>query len=198
MNTIEKLKLSWRLHLSKWLTAMVIALVGGGSLGYAVLSDTTACRSANATSSVRFMTPGTGTTTTPCATANADSVRAYVIVVASSSGISDTVYGFRVERSMNNIDWFADVEDIMELATTTRFVSNFSETILPYASSTAGTNGINDTIAFGGYGTTTYNLINFDIPTAGANYVRLVSYITTGSRNGAIHQALIPKRDTGK
>lgn len=71
------------------------------------------CSTADATSTLRYMTPGTATTTLPCAigathrSAN-DTVRLQIQVTATSTGVVAPTVNARVEYSYDNIDWYPD------------------------------------------------------------------------------------------
>ena len=177
------------LLLGTLLLASALYFYGRQALGTS--SPATACNlSGNpATTSPVFMTPGRATTTLTCNVSRVDSFTLLAMLVASST---DTEFQFRVERSLNNSDYFAEVFSVNELASTTRLTGDFSQYTIRYATSTGGTS---QTVGFGsgsGTGSTTANFIHFSIPTLGADYVRVVSYLrrennlTATTTNGAI------------
>ena len=69
-----------------------------------------------ATTSLSFMTGGTGTTTIECNTSKIDAFSVNLIFAASST--VSTLRG-HIERSLNNKDWFLDVSPFVDMASTT-------------------------------------------------------------------------------
>lgn len=138
------------------------------------------CATANATSTVvgvfnvpnlNYMTPGTGTTTLDnCAVASKDSLAVYAWLVASST---KTDYGLLVSRSMDGVDYYQGENSLTLNATTTSAVS---QSLFKYvfASSTVEAS---QSVGFYGRGTTTAKLLRFNVPTLGANYVRLTFFL---------------------
>ena len=129
------------------------------------------CSSDVATTTLNYMTPGTGTTTITCLAGRSESLRILAILVGSST---QTNYRFRAEDSVDGVDYFARLASVRELATTTSLSSTVAEYSLVFASTTAGSFTLAN---FGGLASTSASLISFDIPTLGSNYVRVVSYL---------------------
>ena len=151
-----------------------------------------ACNTSTATSTLSYMSRGLGTTTMTCLTRSVDEMSVNAILVASST---ETRYRYRVERSLNNIDWYADIAEIGELSSTTPVTGSFAEFSLRYASSTAGTS---QTVVG-----TTANFINFKIKDLRADYTRIVFYLdnvvgsAATSTNGAIRaEGVVKERVT--
>lgn len=149
------------------------------------------CYTANATTTLAYMTPGTATTTVTCPMGSdgADSASLAIQVNASSTATSFNVY---VEESMDGQDWYP-----IPSASTT---DAFSLQIRPYstftfASSTiGGTTGMNGaSTTFQGY-TSTNNRNHYliDVPVR-MKRVRAFTTMPIGSTNGAVWMQIIPK-----
>lgn len=194
-NKINKKVASILLGICLLLAGYASSLIGNTNLGYNILTDNTGCFSSSATTSPKYMTSQTGTTTVSCGTGNDESMRVFSWLIASSTA---TKYAFRVERSLDGIDWYQDAGELMNTdlmsftanATSTQLV-NQTEFIYPFASSTKEAEL---TVGVGGHATTSAKLLSFEIPTTGSKFIRIVSYLTPGSYNGAIHLKLVPSR----
>ena len=168
------------------------------ALGYATLTDSNACKTASATTTMKFMTPGTGTTSVSCVTGNAEKIRIFAAFAASST---NTQLRWRVQRSMETATsssgtWFSDIAPVMELASTTSMTNDFSAFRLTYATPPADTS---TSIGFNGSGTTTVSQFSFEVPSSGANLMRVQFYLdattTLGQVNGAIWAQMVPVTD---
>ena|SRR3990167_5053619 len=183
---MENIKTKFKNNIIAWLFGLIVLLGGGYTagdrLGY--FNTDSNCRTGTATTSLLWMTPGTATTTLTCTTGSASNLRVNAILVGSSS--QSTHYRYRVERSMNNIDWYTDLNTLTQSATTTAVTGQFADNVIAFSTSTNPIAGTSQDIGFGGRGTTTANFVNFNIPTLGSKYTRVVFYLTIGGRNGAI------------
>ena len=170
------------------------------ALGYATLDENNGCKSANATTSLNWLRPGTGTTTVQCGTGSAEKVRIFAWLVASST---QTQYDFVVSDSMDNKDFHQRAGSLILNATTTQ-LTNHSEFQYKFASSTKEEQ---ISVGFGGRGTTSAKLISFEVPTLGANYLRITSSLidadpplqtATSSDNGALWLSIITNTQQGR
>lgn len=150
-------------------------------------------KSAVATSSVNFLTPGTGTTTTTYdsyningtnqpttgLTSDTDSATLLVQFVGSSTS---AVLGISYEYSQDGVDWY---KDSTTLSTTTVAANITTPNSLSwtYAGLTLG--------GAGGTSATTTRILSVGTPT---RYVRAV-FTMTGA-NGAIWDQFVPKKQT--
>lgn len=164
--------------------SLAVLLMGGifATTKATQYAGTVSCNTSTATSTYSFLAFGSGTTTMECLTRSVDSLSVNIILAASSTA---TRYRFRVERSINNQDWYADIGQLAELATSTPYTSTFSEYALAFASTTQGTTGgTSQNVNFSGTGTTTANFINFLVPTLRSDRTRLVFYIDANTNGG--------------
>ena len=152
------------------------------------------CKSASATSSLTYMTPGTATTSVTCAFPNQAPLTAVLAIeVNASSTLSE--FGVIVEQSMDNIDFYPI--NILQAggSTTTAPVNlglrgswqfTFASSTVGGASAGSAANGV------GVNGTQNRNHYQVDIPVS-MKYVRALLYPTIGSTNGGGWLQIIPK-----
>ena len=148
-----------------------------------------------ATTSLSFMTGGTGTTTIECNTSKIDAFSVNLIFAASST--VSTLRG-HIELFLNNKDWFLDVSPFVDMASTTYEVAQipgqFSFKAASTTSLTVVVGSMGRDLGFSGTGTTTaFVPIHMNIPRVSTDYTRVVLYmnnVTTGtvasSTNGAV------------
>ena len=134
-----------------------------------------------ATTSISYMTPGTGTSTATCNMANAgegtevfDFATLAIQFTGSSTASSINI---DIEHSQDGIDWYKDTVRVIDASTTPSSfgLDNTTSYSLAFSSSTVG----------GGAGTSDITTRVIDVP-AVAKYVRAVFSIPAGSQNGAI------------
>ena len=157
-----------------------MALVIGLSLGTSVSAASNylvreQVADKSATTSLTYMTGGTGTTTLSFATENADIV-AYNLMLGSSTTVPTLCS--RTQYSMNNVDWFAETEDLNVNATTTNLTRDAKETCWLYASTTPNSSKYTTGT---GSATTTYVYIQYKVKDIVASYMRTLFYLPAGS-----------------
>jgi len=181
--------------------AIALALFGQPLLAKAtMLAFKTDCKTATATSTLNYMTPGTATTTLTCVLGGdgADSARLLVQVNASST---NTRYNLYVEESTDGLDWYP--LPVAEGATTT---NPYSLAMRAYATFDFASSTIGGTAGLFGASTTyegftsinNRNHYELAIPVTMQRvrvYATLAS--TTGSaatnHNGAIWMQILPR-----
>lgn len=131
-----------------------------------------------ATTTVNYMTPGTGTTTLSLYTANTDQVDLNVLYNASGT---QSILKWRYEESPDNLNWYADSNELVANATTTTVVRDFAEYSWVYATSTAGTSQAN------------VALKHIKVPNIASPYWRAVFYVPAGAGNGAVYVQSVQK-----
>lgn len=142
----------------------------------------TRVQTATETTSPNYMTPGTATTTltfnstTQGDRALPDELNLYLQSTASTSA---TVWEWKYQYSMNNIDWFD--EDMQTPSALTPGLDTYEH------ASTTITHRWNP-------GSTTASTTRkiFDVPTYGARYIRAVIGIGIGTANGSLWAELVP------
>ena len=179
-------------------------LVGNNSpkdsnLAGALLGRNCSTNGAASTSPVTLSSAGAATSTVDCFLGGSNVLRVNAWLIASST---DTHYRFLVARSNDNKDFYQEGGSLLTLnanATTTQ-LNSFTELGIKFASSTKETQ-VN--VNFGGTGTTSAKLITFEIPTRGANYVRVSTYLQTSkiwgvattSDGGMLWMEGVPERE---
>lgn len=138
----------------------------------------------NATTSVSYLTPGTGTTTEVFDTLQSgyapsmDAILTYQFT-ASSTG---AVLKFRLEYSQNGYDWFTSLNALTTSATTTVLSGSAAEYQVSIATTTD----------FGGSGTDSriYQSLQVEVPT---RYIRAKFYLA-GAVNGSLWSQFIGQK----
>ena len=174
----------------KVITAIVGVLLAASSylvgqlkekpLGGVVLDRSCSTGGTASTTLVSLGAAGTATTSMDCLVGRSEVLRVNAWLVASST---DTHYRFLVARSSDLKDYYQDGGSLLSLnvnATTTQ-LNSFTELGYKFASSTKETQ-IN--VNFSGTGTTSAKLITFEIPSRGADSIRITTYLQTSKING--------------
>jgi hypothetical protein len=131
-----------------------------------------------ASSTLEFMTAGTGTTTLSCSTDGMDAFDLRILLKASST---KTNLRGHVAYSDNNTDWYIASVPLTENATTTTYAQG--EMSMHFASSTPEDSG--------GNADTMWLTIPFrDIA---ARYTKVKLYLPPGSLNGAVYTEIVRK-----
>lgn len=152
------------------------------------------CYTAAATSTLSYLTAGTGTTTVSCLVGpdGASTARLNVEVNASSTS---SQFNFNAEESMDNQDWYPIT--LPQGATTTspfNVSARYTYTAI-FASSTIG--GTGNTVSLNGLGvngTINRNHYSFDIPVT-MRYVRVYSSLPAGSTSGGVWMQILPRQN---
>lgn len=151
------------------------------------------CKTAAATTTITWMTPGAGTTTlSSCFLGNDGADVASLILQVNASSTATRFVG-AVEESMDGIDWYrispsqtASTSSTIELGTKGSFAFNF-------ASSTIG--GVAVSTGLAGYnGTNNREDMVIDVPVR-MKYVRAHVGIAGGTTNGGVWMQVLPKRE---
>lgn len=147
-------------------------------------SSGTTCRSAAATSTTNYMTPGTATTTVSCdlfalAGGSQDRVpNKFFVRIFQTASSTNSTQTARFEWSDDNITWYADSAlTTTDVASSTFMVSNYKEYSWPYASTTPQAGVVPATANTGAR--------TFEVPVR-ARYVRGMFYIPAGATNSGI------------
>ena len=141
----------------------------------AILGASCRTNGAASTSPASLGAAGTATSTLDCPVGGADVLRVNAWFIASST---QTNYRILVSKSNNDIDVYQEGGSLLSLtanATSTN-LRNFTEFNYQFASSTKETQ---IEVNFSGTGTTSAKLLTFEIPTKGANLIRLTTYLQT-------------------
>lgn len=132
-----------------------------------------------ATTSIAYMTAGTGTTTSPTfVTALADQLDLNIVLSASSTA---STLNWRYEFSDNNVDWYTEAGDTTSNATTSILTRDGKIYSWTFASSTTGSG--NDTRAFQ----------HVKIKDIAAAYTRVIFFLPAGSANAGVNVYAVKK-----
>lgn len=152
------------------------------------------CYTAAATSTLRYMTPGTATTTVTCPMGN-DGANSAVLAIQINASSTDSTFDVYVEESMDGVDWYPVPSQSVGstspmFALGTRPYSRFQ-----FAASTVG--GSVGGSGIGLSGTQNRNHYELDVPVRMKRvraYMGMASTSTTGAAmNGAAWMQIIPK-----
>lgn len=143
-----------------------------------------------ATTTLAYMTPGTGTTTITAinSTNNAfTSATLNLQVTATSTGVASSVLAnVRVEASMDNVDWYP-IAVVTTTATTSLLTTNpYNSYSLVLATST---------VAQGGTGSATLMMRSFDIPVK-ERHLRAVISNPAGGGNYGVWGEIVTQQQT--
>lgn len=152
------------------------------------LRPVTAASTADATTTVSYMTPGLATTTTAVFDSFASGANAYpdraALLTQFTASSTASILGIRLEYSQDNIDWYAD--NLNELATTSwsNPIATPSSFTWTFASTTPGAGAVTNT-------NRSNKVIFIEVPT---RYIRAVYTITGG--NGGVWGSILPQRQS--
>lgn len=146
------------------------------------------------TTTINYMTPGTGTTTITYDTYlsvqggipnNLSAAATLALGIQFHASSSNSILAWRYEYSTDNIDWYSDDAQIAGSATTspTYAVKTFSENYWSFATSTGGTSQSDKGMKL---------VRNIPTPT---RYIRVVFYVPAGSANAAVWGEFLPKKE---
>jgi hypothetical protein len=147
--------------------------------------------SASATSTVAYMTPGTGTTTiqydTYTATGNTQATDRAALALQFTASSTNSTLLINLEYSEDGIDWYQDAITTIT-ATTTRpvLLAPVNQFKWTFASSTAGIGAVAST--------TNRDTRIITIPTP-TRYVRALMSLQLGGTNGAVWGKVIPVKE---
>lgn len=145
-------------------------------------------KTATATTTVAYMTPGTATTTlTSDLYFSSSNTKASGALVAFQYTASSSAAALkaRVEYSDDGIDWYPESVELNTVATTTLMTTTFRE----YSWSNFAT-----TTDYGGSGTASRIHQSFSVETP-TRYVRVKFYVPAGAGNGALWASLTPNKE---
>jgi hypothetical protein len=156
------------------------------------------CYTAAATSSLAYMTPGTGTSTVSC-NIGADGARSAVLAIQVNASSTATTFAFAVEESMNNIDWYPLTLNQVASSTSPFSITLRGTATLTFASSTIGQTALDASgNQLGALGTNNRNHYILELPTH-MRYVRTIASVstTTGAAplNGAVWMHILPRQE---
>lgn len=159
-----------------------IPFIAGASTLYFPITSQTAV----ATSTLSYMTAGTGTTT-PVYDAYSSGTQKKIdlasLFVQATASSTNTKYSIAFEYSQNGVDWYQDGSSNFQLSTTTGAtnVSTANSVYFNFASSTLG--GVVSATA------PENKIINVSTP---VRFVRAVISLPSGSTNGAVWAQFVP------
>jgi hypothetical protein len=151
--------------------------------------SSTCAESGAATSSLSYMTPGTGTTTVTCLVQPTSSVGASEAYIAINRTASSTASDIKIdtEYSMDGNNWYSNnTSDLgtttpqMALAPTQSFIMRFASSTLPGGGQVPVPNNRDARI--------------FKIATP-TKYVRVVISVPIGSANSGVYASIITKKE---
>lgn len=188
------------------IAVVTLALVGAAIVifGQAVANAAIAnfspnnCYTAAATSTLGYMTPGTGTTTATC-NLGFEGARSAAVAVEVNASSSITTYQFYTEESMNNQDWFPVTPNVVASTTNPTFLTAKGYVQLQFSSSTIGATGLGSSLNGTGVdGTNNRNHYLFEVPVH-MRYVRVNAALASSTipsiQNGAVWMQIIPRQD---
>src|SRR3990167_9502009 len=133
-------------------------------LGAAEVVDNSGCKTAAATSTLGYLTPGTGTSTVTCAI-GLDSPRSAVLAIVVNASSTNTQFNGFVEESMDGIDWYpvtvnqsASTTNPYQVATRASFNFQFASTTIGGTAAAASDNRL------GAAGTNNRNHSSLEVP----------------------------------
>jgi hypothetical protein len=137
------------------------------------------------TSTLAYMTPGTGTTTlTYNNTINGlDSASILIQYTATTTG--SPVLKMRVEHSQDGVDWYSEAGILTSNASTTNLTGSFADYQFNIATSTS-------VIGPSGSVTRINQLVRINTP---LKYNRAVFYVPAGGGNGGLWAQLVAKKE---
>lgn len=145
---------------------------------------------APATSTLLYLTPGTGTTTLTYDSFQGDNAKIDRLVLAMQYTGSSTgpTLKIRFEDSMNNNDWYPrSATSLNPTSTTTLLTGNFSE--YQWTVSTTTDNGGSGTAA------RVHNAFTVEAP---MRYVRAIFYVPAAGGNGGLWAQFVPVKQKDK
>lgn len=145
-------------------------------------------KTATATTTVAYLTPGTATTTLSSDLYSASSntkANGALVAFQYTASSSAAALKARVEYSNDGVDWYAESIPLAETATTTLMTTTFRE---------YSWNNFATTTDYGGSGTASRIHQSFSIATP-TRYVRVKFYVPAGAGNGALWASLTPNKD---
>lgn len=148
------------------------------NIGVAGVGDTVS------TTTLNYLTPGTGTTSVTAFTGGTDQLEVNVFVVASSSALTDLRYRIEYSHSTTSVAadqlWFPEMETLNLNATTSVITQSSKEYVYRMASSTSHRIGTS-TATMGIFDPDTVGLFSFKTKNIAARWTRVIFYIPTGS-----------------
>lgn len=183
---------------------IVIGLMAGGVIlfGQPLLSKAaqmvfkTDCKTASATSTLNYMTPGTATTTVTCAMGG-DGANTAVLAIQVNASSSLTAYNIYAEESMDGQDWYPIAVNQSASTTNPYHLGARAYSSFLFASSTSGGGTLGNlfgaSTTFEGFqAVANRNHYTIDIPVR-MQRVRAYAALPIGSANGAIWMQIIPR-----
>ena len=150
----------------------------------------TTCYTAAATSTLKYMTPGTATTTVQCAY-GADGAKNAVLAIEVNASSTSSVFTVGAEQSMDGVDWYP--LPVSQMASTTNpFTLTSRQTAqFAFASSTVGGEAVSSA-GIGVNGTQNRNHYTFTVPTQ----MRLVrAFISVQGTNAGVWMQIYPREN---
>lgn len=152
------------------------------------LRSVPAASTADATTTIPFMTPGTGTTTTAVFDSFANGANAYpdraALLTQFTASSTSSILGIRLEYSQDNIDWYSDNLNSNATTSFANSITSASTFTWTFASTTPGAGAVGNT-------NRSSKVIFINVPT---RYIRAV-YTITGA-NGGVWGSIIPQRQS--
>lgn len=144
------------------------------------------CKTATATSTVRYMRPGVATTTITCNIATlglgVDSLDTAKLEMFFHSSSTATTLNWMYEYSTDGVDWYRD--NISQVSTSTKVFANGAIYSWTFASSTKDSTGV--LLA------TSTKMVDLPTPT---RWVRVIFTLPIGSLNGGIWAGVVGKAE---